>query len=190
MFTNYLFSNAAQPCGSFALRTGRAMTLQPLRAAVLRITQGCAWITLPSLPGDHFLRAGDSLHVRAKDFVVMEAWPVPTKSTATNPSLYFDWDPLPMRQAAPMHVAVRGNWAPQAAKHPAHRAAVAQAWVDLRAAWGLGAGAVARLAAGLAALTTGTLARAVFAGVALFATVFVAFCARSTLAAGRFTPAD
>ena len=190
MFTHHLSSSTAQPCGSFALRAGRAMTLQPLRDAVLRITQGCAWITVPSLPGDHFLRTGDSLHVRAKDRVVMEAWPVPAKSTATSPSLYFDWDPAPMHQAVPIHAAVRGTWAPPAAKRTAHRAAVAQALLDLRAALGLGAGAVARLALGLAALTAGTLARAVLAGAAFFATILVAFCARSTLATGRFIPAD
>jgi hypothetical protein len=167
MVTKHLSFHTAQPSGSFALHAGRAMALQPLRDAVLRITQGSAWITLPSQPGDHFLRSGDSLHVRAKDRVVMEAWPLPGKSSATSPSLYFDWDPVPMRQAAHTHVAVRGTWAGQAARQPAPSAAVAQALVDLRAALGLGAGAVARLT-----------------------TVLVAFCARSTLASGRFTPAD
>jgi Protein of unknown function (DUF2917) len=91
----------AKPCGSFALRAGRALSLRPKVAALLRITQGAAWVTLPSLPGDHFLRAGDSLHARAGDHVVMEAWPVPAKSTPTGTALYFDWDPVPMRVAAP-----------------------------------------------------------------------------------------
>ncbi len=134
----------AQPCGSFALHAGRAMTLQPLRGAMLRITQGRAWITLSSQPGDYFLRTGDSLRVRANDRMVMEAWPVPAKSTAASPSLYFDWDPVPMRQAAPLHLAVRGNWAPPAARQPAPSAAVAQALVDLRTALGLATGLAAR----------------------------------------------
>ena len=44
-------------------------------------------MTLPSQPGDHFLRAGDSLQVHAGDDVVMEPWRVPAGQV-----LCFDWD--------------------------------------------------------------------------------------------------
>ena len=78
---NALSEHAPATCtrasGTFSLRMGRAMTLQPTQASVLRISKGVAWVTLPSVPGDHFLRAGDQLRVPAGDHVVMEAWQVP-----------------------------------------------------------------------------------------------------------------
>ena len=69
-----LWRSAARRADRLALPTGRAMALQPHAAAVLRISQGAAWVTLPSQPGDHFLQAGDTLHIRAGDRVVMEPW--------------------------------------------------------------------------------------------------------------------
>ena len=44
-------------------------------------------MTLPSQPGDHFLRAGDNLRVHAGDDVVMKPWRVPAGQV-----LCFDWD--------------------------------------------------------------------------------------------------
>ncbi len=123
--------SAPTPRGAFALQAGRAMTLRPKANALLRITQGAAWVTLPSQPGDHFLRAGDSLRISASDRVVLEAWQVPATQ-----SLYFDWDPVPMRVAAP---------------RPSYCAAVRQPLADLRAALVLGAGAAGRLATGFVA---------------------------------------
>jgi Protein of unknown function (DUF2917) len=190
MLTHHPPIIATRPCGSFALSAGRAMSLRPHHDTVLRITQGYAWVTLPSQPGDHFLLPGDSLHISAKDRVVMEACPMPTPLATTSPSLYFDWDPVPMHQPAPRHAAAHGTWAEQAARHSAHNAVVTQALVDLRAALGLGAGAAVRLTVGLATLTVDAVVRALFTGAARFATIFIAFCARSTLAVGRFTPVD
>lgn len=74
-------------CGAYTLRAGRALQLRPPANALLRIVQGGAWVTLPSQPGDHFLRAGDSLQVHAGDDVVMEPWRVPAGQV-----LCFDWD--------------------------------------------------------------------------------------------------
>jgi hypothetical protein len=82
-------------CGAFTLPAGRAILLRPPAKAVLRIVQGGAWVTLPSQPGDHFLRAGDRLHVRAGDDVVMEGWRVPAGQ-----ALCFDWDARPAQPVA------------------------------------------------------------------------------------------
>jgi Protein of unknown function (DUF2917) len=114
-------------CGAFTLPAGRAIRLRPPAKAVLRIVQGGAWVTLPSQPGDHFLHAGDSLHVRADDDVVMEAWRVPAGQ-----ALCFDWD------AGPAQTAVKASKAPAWGKswyltsqrHQAERVPLA----DLRAA--------------------------------------------------------
>ncbi len=73
-------------CGAFTLRAGHAITLRSPAKAVLRIVQGGAWVTLPSQPGDHFLRVGDTLQVHAGDTLVMEAWRVPAGH-----ALCFDW---------------------------------------------------------------------------------------------------
>jgi Protein of unknown function (DUF2917) len=89
---HHIHHSFAASRGAFALPSGRAISLQPKASAVLRITQGAAWVTLPSQPGDHFLRAGDSLRTCAFDRVVMETWQVPVTE-----SLYFDWDPVPMQ---------------------------------------------------------------------------------------------
>jgi Protein of unknown function (DUF2917) len=89
-----------KPSGSFVLRAGQALSLRPKVAAVLRVAQGAAWVTLPSLPGDHFLRAGDSLRASPGDHVVMEVWPAPAKSAQASTALHFDWDPVPMQIAA------------------------------------------------------------------------------------------
>jgi Protein of unknown function (DUF2917) len=142
---------ATQPVrrGAFALQAGHAITLRPKAQAMLRITQGAAWVTLPSQPGDHFLRAGDSLRISACDRVVMEAWQVPATQ-----SLYFDWDPLPMQITAADTVAARGNRlsAPKwSAPRPSYCAAVRQPLADLRAALALAVGATGRLATGFAA---------------------------------------
>jgi hypothetical protein len=114
-------------CGAFTLPTGRAIRLRPPAKAVLRIVQGGAWVTLPSQPGDHFLRAGDSLQVRAGDDVVMEGWRVPAGQ-----ALCFDWD------ARPAHPTAKRSSPPELGKSlyltpRQHQAALAPL-TDLRAA--------------------------------------------------------
>ncbi len=156
---NHALATVAQrcaPCGSFALHAGRAITLQPPSAAVLRISQGTAWITLPSQPGDHFLRVGDTLRVEAGERVVMEPWHRPASQMLATETLYFDWDPVPLQIAgpktAPQAVVARGSWhrlAAQPAQRASYCTAVLAPLADLRAAFALGAGAVARLTIGL-----------------------------------------
>jgi hypothetical protein len=136
--------------GVFALRAGRAMTLQPKQASVLRITEGAAWVTLPSVSGDHFLRAGDALHVPAGDHLVMEAW-----QTAPTHALHFDWDVAPIQIAAPRGIALRGRWLALRSHSPRAGAVLRQPLADLRAAAFLGAGALARLATGVVVLGFG-----------------------------------
>jgi Protein of unknown function (DUF2917) len=181
------------PCGSFALRTGRAMALQPQAAALLHISQGTAWVTLPSQPGDHFLQAGDTLRVEAGDRVVMEPWHRPAAQMPAAETLYFDWDPVPLQiaksiaapHAAQHAVVLRGSWhrlAGQPAPRASYCAAVLAPLADLRAALVLGAGAAARLTVGLATWGLAAAWRAVLAGTARFATALVAARAVFSLA--------
>jgi hypothetical protein len=140
--------------GAFALHAGRAVSLKPSAPSQLRITQGGAWVTLPSQPGDHFLQAGDVLRVDACDALVMEAWQMPQGQT-----LYFDWDPVPMHIPAASAVVHRG-WLRAVVPSPTkprmgYCAAVLVPLADLRAALVLGAGALARLASGLLGLALG-----------------------------------
>lgn len=151
--------------GAFALRAGRALTLRPRLDSVLRITEGGAWATLPSQPGDHFLRAGDALRVVAGERVVMEPWQVPRTET-----LYFDWDVAPLRVPAPLRYAARGHGQGAAGRRQRHSARLAQPLRDLRAAAALAAGALARLAG----------------GVFFAATDLIAVCASFFWAGGRF----
>jgi Protein of unknown function (DUF2917) len=150
--------SAARPSGAFALPTGRALGLKPWAASQLRIAQGSAWVTLPSQPGDHILQAGDTLQVAACDAVVMEPWRMPQGQT-----LYFDWDPVPMHVPAAANPADRlanRSWlrmAIPAYPRQSYCAAVLAPLADLRLAAVLGAGAVARLVAGLAGLGVGKL---------------------------------
>lgn len=128
--------SAATPAlpGTWKLGAGRAITLQPVEAGILRVAQGRLWVTFDgphSGPrndlGDHVVGVGERLRLRAGQRAVAEAW------NADEPA-YFSWDPLPLPSAAP------------------RLAPLAQPLADLRLAWTLGAGAVARLATGLAGL--------------------------------------
>lgn len=114
-------------CGAFTLPTGRAIRLLPPAKAVLRIVRGGAWVTLPSQPGDHFLRAGDSLQVRAGDDVVMEAWRVPAGQ-----ALCFDWDAR-LAQPVTKHRNPKSFYKSFDAR-PQQRQAALAALADLRAA--------------------------------------------------------
>ena len=82
------------PTGCWTLKTGRAITLHPRQASVLRVRHGRVWVTLNSVPGDHLLVDGASLRVPAGDRVVLEPWPVQRAAP-----VHFDWDPVPVRCA-------------------------------------------------------------------------------------------
>jgi hypothetical protein len=135
-------SSLALP-GTWKLATGRAITFQPREAGILRVAHGQMWATFDGPHGgplndlgDHVIGTGGELRVRAGQRLVVEAW------DAKAPA-YFSWDPLPAR--------VRVS-APRVAQ-------VLQPLSDLRLALALGAGAVGRLAAGLAGLAWDLVAR-------------------------------
>jgi Protein of unknown function (DUF2917) len=120
--------------GTWKLPAGRAITLQPREAGVLRVAHGQIWATcdgphtgpLNDL-GDRVVAAGGQLRLRAGERLVIEAWNVRAPA-------YFSWEPTPRR----VHGAAQ-RFAP-----------VIQPWSDLRLALVFGAGAAVRLLAGLA----------------------------------------
>ena len=66
----------------WVLAKGKAVTLRPRTAGVLRVVSGRAWATVdvfrhtPLLEtGDHFVALGHDLQLRAGQRVVVEAWP-------------------------------------------------------------------------------------------------------------------
>lgn len=120
--------------GTWQLASGRAITLRPREGGILRVAHGQLWVTFDGPHtgprndlGDHFIGVGEQLRLRPGQRLVAEAW------NGGAPA-YFSWDPLPARIEAP------------------RLAAVVQPLADLRLAWSLGAGAAARLVAGLAGL--------------------------------------
>ncbi len=121
--------------GTWRLAPGRAITLRPREAGILRVAHGQLWVTFdgphdgpPNDLGDHVLGVGERLRLASGQRLVAEAW------DAQAPA-YFSWDPLPV-----------------AAGESTRLAAVVQPLADLRLALVFGAGAVRRLAVGLAAL--------------------------------------
>lgn len=78
------------------LAPGRAISLQPHEASVLRIAKGQVWATL-NVPhqghgnesGDHFLQTGQRLDVRAGQHLVIEPW-----AEVGEAPVYFEWTPV------------------------------------------------------------------------------------------------
>jgi hypothetical protein len=139
--THQSLSASALP-GTWKLAAGRAITLRPREAGILRVAHGQLWATydgphqgsLNDL-GDHVIGTGGQLRVRAGQRLVVEAW------DGQSPA-YFSWDPLP----APARVGALSL------------ARVVQPLADLRLALALGAGAAGRLVAGMAGLAWDLLA--------------------------------
>jgi Protein of unknown function (DUF2917) len=139
--THQSLSAAALP-GTWKLAAGRAITLRPREAGILRVAHGQMWATwdgphegpLNDL-GDHVIATGGQLRVRAGQRLVVEAL------NGQSPA-YFSWDPLP----APVRIGALSL------------ARVVQPLDDLRVALALGAGAAGRLVAGLAGLAGDLLA--------------------------------
>ncbi len=121
-------SSATSPsshAGSFRIESGRAQTLRPQHDALLRIQQGSVWATLPSQPGDHFLKAGQCLLVKAGDALVIEPWALRQVAGAQE-TVYLDWDPVPIKVAQAVkttqtakHMSYIGSSAPAYASSPA-----------------------------------------------------------------------
>ena len=84
--------HAAGLAGSWQLAPGRALSLRPRTEGTRRIRAGQAWVTLDKRPrghndesGDHVLRAGQTMVVRAGSHLVFE-------SMDQDP-IHFDWQP-------------------------------------------------------------------------------------------------
>ena len=120
--------------GTWKLAAGRAITLEPREAGVVKVAHGRVWATYDgphSGPrndlGDHIVGVGGQLRLRAGQRMVIEA------SNGASPA-YFSWDPLPVAVPVP------------------RLARLVQPLADLRLALVFGAGAAGRLVAGLGGL--------------------------------------
>lgn len=123
--------------GYWSLMSGRAVSLLPCEAGVLRIAQGQVWATLagsgrgPTVGlGDHFLQAGQELAVPAGQHLVFEPY-----GAAGDTPVYFDW--LPLAAAASVNTS---RWQ-QTVVQPLH---------DLGLALLMAGSALGRLVKGLA----------------------------------------
>lgn len=136
-------SSAALP-GCWKLDAGRALTLTPSGAGVLRIAEGRVWVTMDTLQrdaqaaGDLFLVPGRGMVVQAGQRLVLES-----SGADRGAAAYFSWDPLPQTQAQAVDRALQvGRW----------QQSVAQPVRDLGRALGQAGAALARLALGLVGL--------------------------------------
>ncbi|MCX9158420.1 DUF2917 domain-containing protein [Niveibacterium sp. 24ML] len=59
--------------GAIDLAQGKLVSLDGAGGWTLVVSRGSVWVTSPALPGDHFLKRGDSLHLRGNARVVVEA---------------------------------------------------------------------------------------------------------------------
>lgn len=139
--------------GTWKLDPARAITLAPSQDAQLCIAHGRVWLTFDANhaagspnPGDHFLQAGEQLHVPRGQRVVLESYGRDRQAPA-----YFSWCTVaasvtpPVRSVSPWQVGV------------------VQPLGDLRGAAWAGMGAAARVALGLL-LTAGWIATNFVAG--------------------------
>lgn len=142
MVTNNLLelqhpSRRATLSGYWELAPGRAISLHPHEAGVLRIAQGRVWATVDGPHqgrgnelGDHFLHSGQQLRVRPGQHLVFEPW-----AAASETPVYFEWAPVCSAVAAS-----DSRWQ-MAVVRPLH---------DLGQALLMAGSALARLAMGLA----------------------------------------
>ena len=140
----------AHSLGSFQLLPSNALTLNNQAPGELRITHGRVWLTFVDAAqdasvraGDHFLQAGDRLHLARGQQVVMEAFDAPS-SASIKSSVDFNWEP-----DAPLSVAASSGQVQHA------HAEVRQSLLDLGTALNQAGWALGRLVHGLGAALTG-----------------------------------
>jgi hypothetical protein len=131
-----LTPRCAEPAlpGTWKLAPGRAITLEPRDAGVLKVAHGRLWVTFEgphhgrlNESGDHILAAGEQLALQAGQRLVLEPW-----NGGGSPS-YFSWEPVLAMQTV----------------RRARLADVMQPLSDLRLALVFGGRAMARVASGL-----------------------------------------
>ncbi len=76
------------------LHAGQVIALPATAASGLRVLQGRVWLTRCGDPDDHFLDAGQQLHLRGDDQVVIEAERGPARCLLLSPA-----DTTPQREA-------------------------------------------------------------------------------------------
>ena len=147
-----IITASARTVGCFALPAGHATSLLPNAAGELRIAHGHVWVTFANAAldssargGDHFLHAGDVLHLAGGQEVVMEVLGTRLE-TAENALAYFCWEPR-----AVLSQIMR----PRQLHHT--QVGVRQSLQELVAALHQVGGALGRLAQGLVGQATGTL---------------------------------
>jgi len=118
--------------GTWKLAAGRAITLEPREAGVLKVAHGRLWVTFEGPhagrldeSGDRIIGAGEQVRIAPGQRLVAEAWNEGCPA-------YFSWDPMP---------------APVPERHTL--ADVTQPMSDLRLALVFGTHAVTRMATGL-----------------------------------------
>ena len=141
----------SKPAGCWSLDANRALSLRPVQASVLHITQGRVWATLgegvqhrDAGYGDCFLNVGDTLEVQAGQRMVFEA------VDKVEP-VFFSFTPLNMTLAG-VNIASSAIYSGVnlAAGASQSMGDIVQPWRDLRHALGLASRALGRLARGLA----------------------------------------
>lgn len=81
-----LFTN-----GSLTLAAGQVASGITRKAQTLRIASGQVWITQDGVPGDHWLRAGDSFAVAPGGLLVVEAHGSDSRLMVPSPNATPSW---------------------------------------------------------------------------------------------------
>lgn len=102
------FHAAPAVSGCWKLIAGRAISLQPRQAGVLKIAQGRVWATVNGAhqghgneSGDHFLQAGQQLVIGAGQHLVLESCAAPDAAP-----VYFEWGHVAAGRASRWQAAV------------------------------------------------------------------------------------
>ncbi len=59
--------------GAIDLAQGKLLSLDSAKGWTLQVKRGVVWATSPDMPGDHFIRGGQSLRLTGASRVVVEA---------------------------------------------------------------------------------------------------------------------
>lgn len=135
--------------GCWKLDAGRATTLKPNQAGVLRVAQGAVWVTFDGPHrgagnelGDQVLRAGEQIALQPGQRAVVEPWFIGAVDLVSPPA-YFSWDPVLTLHGAGTSGSRSGD------ANAEWQGGVVRPSRELAVALGLAAGALGRLVQGL-----------------------------------------